>query len=54
MTNIIYPYDFYDLYDPKWSKKELDNSDTNLQKKNKELKYSKEKFCDRFIRNKRR
>lgn len=31
-------------------KKMWDNRDTDLKKKNKKLKYSKEKFCDRFIK----
>ena len=34
----------------KKDKKLLDNRDKNIQKKNKNLKYSQEKFCDRFLK----
>jgi len=34
----------------KKDKKLIDNRDKNLEKKNKKLKYSQEKFCDRFLK----
>ena len=34
----------------KQDKKLVDNRDKNLIKKNKKLKYSQEKFCDRFLK----
>lgn len=39
-----------DYFWSKEEKKRFDNRDLNIERKNKNMKFSKNKFCDRFLK----
>lgn len=41
---------FYKSINKVLASKEFSNSDINLEKKNKKIKYTEKKWCDRFIK----